>query len=141
MRAAVPGVAVPEVAVIVAAPVLTPVARPVWSMVAKFVALELHVTLLVMSVVLPSENIPLAVKACVWPVATDAVAGVTTIEVNNTEVTVAMADPDLDPIVAVIVELPAATPVTNPDELTVAYAVLAAVQVAWLVTSLEVPSL
>jgi len=141
VRTAVPGVAVPELADMVAAPALTPVARPVWSTVAKFVAFELHVTLLVMSVVLPSEKMPLAVKACVWPVAMDAVAGVTTIDVNKAEVTVATADPDLDPMVAVIVELPAATPVTNPDELTVAYAVLAAVQVAWLVTSLEVPSL
>ena len=94
-----------------------------------------------MSVVLPSEKMPLAVNACDWPVAIDVAAGVTTIDVNNAEVTVATADPDLDPIVAVIVELPADTPVTNPDELTVAYAVLTAFHVAWLVTSLEVPSL
>jgi hypothetical protein len=66
---------------------------------------------------------------------------VTTIDVNNADVTVATAEPDLDPIAAVIVELPAATPVTNPDELTVAYEVLAALHVAWLVTSLDVPSL
>jgi hypothetical protein len=73
-----------------------------------------------MSVVLPSEKIPLAANACVWPVATDAVAGVTTIDVSIAEVTVATAVPVLDPMVAVIDELPAATPVTKPDESTVA---------------------
>jgi len=92
-------------------------------------------------VVLPSEKMPLAVNACDWPVAIDAVAGVTTMEVSNAEVTVAIAEPDLAPIVAVMVELPAATPVTNPDESTVANEVLAELHVAWLVTSLEVPSL
>ena len=50
----------------------------------------------------------------------EAVAGVTTIDVNRAAVTVAVAEPLVDPIVAVIVELPAVTPVTNPDELTVA---------------------
>jgi hypothetical protein len=131
----------PEPAVIIADPALTPVARPVASIVAKFVAFEFHVTLFVMSVVLPSEKIPLAVKACVWPVAMEAVAGVRTIDVNWAAVTVADAEPVVDPIVAVMVELPAATPVTKPVEFTVAKDVLRALQVTWSVTSCELPSL
>ena len=55
-------------------------------------ALEFHVTLFVMSVVLPSEKMPLAVNDCVWPVAIEAVAGVMTIDVSCAEDTVAVAD-------------------------------------------------
>jgi hypothetical protein len=51
-----------------------------------------------------------------------------------------VAIPFVDPIVAVIVELPGETPVTRPDELTVAEAPIV-VQVARLVTSCDVPSL
>jgi hypothetical protein len=64
-----------------------------------------------------------------------------TIDDNWAAVTVAMAEPFVDPIEAVMVELPAETPDTNPDEFTVAYAVLREFQVTWLVTSCEVPSL
>ena len=141
VRAAGEDVTVPEDAVITADPALTPVARPVALMVAKFVALEFHVTLFVMSVALPSEKIPLAVNDCVWPVAIEAVPGVTKIEFKSTAFTVAVAEPVVDPIDAVMIELPADTPVTRPDEFTVAYAVLRAFQVARLVTSWELPSL
>jgi hypothetical protein len=141
VRAAGEDVTVPEDAVIIAEPAPTPVARPVALIVAKFVALELHVTLFVISVVLPSEKIPLAVNDCVWPVAMEAVAGVMTIDANWAAVTVAVAEPFVDPIVAVMVELPADTPVTNPDEFTAAYAVLSEFHVTWLDTSCEVPSL
>ena len=65
VNAAGEDVTVPEDAVIIAEPALTPVARPVALMVAKFVALEFHVTLSVISVVLPSEKIPLAANDCV----------------------------------------------------------------------------
>jgi hypothetical protein len=53
-----------------------------------------------LSVVLPSENMPFALNACVWPVAMEAVAGVTTIDVSDAEVTVAVAEPVVDAIVA-----------------------------------------
>ena len=69
-----------ELALIVAEPVATPVASPVWSIVATFVELEPQVALIVTSVELPSEKIPFAENACVMPIATEAVAGVTTIE-------------------------------------------------------------
>jgi hypothetical protein len=71
----------------------------------------------------------------------EAAAGVTTMDVSSAEVTVAVAEPLVVPMLAVIVELPAETPVTNPDEFTVANAVLSAFQVTRLVTSCEVPSL
>jgi len=124
-----------------AAPALTPVARPDASTVATFVALEFHVTLFVISVVLPSEKMPLAANDCDWPVAMEAVAGVMTIDVSSAELTVAVAVPWIDPRVAVIDELPAETPVTNPDESTVATEVLSAFHVTWLLTSWEEPSL
>ena len=50
----------------------------------------------------------------------EAAAGVITIDVSSAEDTVAIAVPWVEPMVAVIVELPAETPVTNPDESTVA---------------------
>ena len=140
VRVAGEDVTLPEDAVIDAEPALTPVSSPAALMVAKLVALEFHVTLFVMSVVLPSENMPLAVNDCVWPAAIEAVAGATTIDVSCSADTVAVADAVADPIVAVIVEFPAETPVTRPDELTVAEAPIA-VQVARLVTSCDVPSL
>jgi hypothetical protein len=140
VRAAEDDVTLPEDAVMFAAPALTPVARPDASMVATPVALEFHITLFVISVVLPSEKMPLAVNDCDWPVAMEAVAGVMTIDASCAAVTVAVAEPWVDPIVAVMVELPAETPVTNPEELTVAYAVLSAFQVTRLVTSFELPS-
>src|SRR4051794_2865111 len=78
-------------------------------------------------------------KLCVWPVAMDAVSGVRLIVCNRAVDTVAIADPVLEPIVAVIVDVPADEPVTRPVESTEADAVLE-LQVAWLVTSSEVPS-
>ncbi len=119
VRIAEPDV-VPEAAVIVAVPAPTPVASPVASTDANLAAFEPQTTLSVMSVELPSEKMPFAVKACVWPVAIEAVAGVTTIDLNRAAVTVATAEPVVEPIDAVIVELPAETPVTRPVELTVA---------------------
>ena len=92
VRVAGEDVTLPEDAVIDAEPALTPVARPAALMVAKLVALEFHVTLFVMSVVLPSENMPLAVNDCVWPAAIEAVAGATTIDVSCAADTVAVAD-------------------------------------------------
>jgi len=139
VRAAVPGVAAPDEAEMVDAPALAPVAKPAWSTVAKFVALEAQLTAFVMSVWLPSENSPFALKAWVWPVAMEAVSGVRLIVCNIAAETVATADPLLDPMVAVIVEVPADDPVTRPFESTVAAEVLE-LHVAWLVTSCEVPS-
>lgn len=109
-------------------------------MVAKLVAFEFQATLLVISLELPSEKMPLAAKACVWPVAIEAVAGVTRIDCNCAAVIVAIEVPVDEPRVAVIVDDPAETPVTRPVELTEASA-FCELQVTWLVTSCDVPLL
>jgi hypothetical protein len=62
VRVAGEDVTLPEDAVIDAEPVPIPFAKPAALMVAMFAALEPHVTLFVMSVVLPSEKMPLAVN-------------------------------------------------------------------------------
>src|SRR5258708_33285305 len=104
----------PEVAVMVAAPAPAPLARPAGSMVAKFEALELHETLFVMSVVLPSEKTPFAANAWVCPVANEAGAVVTWIELSNAADTLAVAERLTEPNVAVMFAEPADTPVTSP---------------------------
>ena len=62
----------------------------------------------------------MAVNCCVWPAATEAVVGVTAIEVNTAAVTVNVADPLIAPAVAVIVAEPCAKLVARPALLTVA---------------------
>jgi hypothetical protein len=131
----------PDVAVIDAEPAPIPFASPTELMVTKFVALELQTTLSVMSVELPSEKTPLAANVCVWPVAIEAVPGVIVIDCRSAAVTVTVADAVVEPIVAVIVEEPAETPLTRPVEVTVALAVLKEPQTTCLVTSCEVPLL
>lgn len=64
------------------------------------------------------------------PAATEAVAGVTAIEVSSAAVTVSVAAPLIVPDVAVMVELPGATLVASPPLLTVATDVAEDVQVA-----------
>ena len=70
----------------------------------------------------------------------DAVSGVTAMACRSAEEIVATDDPLFEPMVAVMVEVPAEDPETNPAELTVA-AELLELHAAWLVTSCEVPSL
>ena len=67
------------------------------------------------------------------PAATEAVAGVTEIEVSKGAVTVKLTEPLIVPDLAVIVVLPCATPVARPALLTVAIDVADEVQVALLV--------
>jgi hypothetical protein len=71
--------------------------------------------------------VPVATRVLLKPAATVAVpvAGVTAIEVNVTGVTVRVAVADLPPIVAVMTDVPADTPVAIPAAETVATPVLA----------------
>ena len=81
---------------------------------------------------------PLATKACVPPIATEAVAGVTAIELNVTPAagtTVKVAEPDLAPNVAVIVAVPPDRPVATPGDTTVATGRLFEVHVTTLLMS------
>jgi hypothetical protein len=75
------------------------------------------------------------------PAATEAVVGVTEIEVNTAAVTVKVAEPWIVPEVAVIVVLPFATLVANPPLLTVAIDFAEEVQVAVVVRFCVVPLL
>ena len=111
------------VAVITALPALTPVTSPEDDTVAIVAALELHV------VVRPVSGCPVplngvAVSCTVWPTVTLGAAGVIVTAATGTAATVTLDEPDFPSIVAVIVTAPAETPVTTPDEFTVARALL-----------------
>jgi hypothetical protein len=82
------------------------------------------------------------VNCCVSPAGTDAVGGVTEIDVRVAEVTVKVADPLIDPEVAVMVAVPTATVVANPVcNLIVATATFDEVQLALVVKFCVVPLL
>lgn len=65
---------------------------------------------------------PVATNCCVRPIGIEAVAGVTTIVIDDTSAgkTVKVAAPDLPPKAAVMIVVPAVTPVAMPGETTVA---------------------
>src|SRR5213080_2901393 len=111
------------VAVIVAAPAVTPVTTPLPLTVATAVLLLPQLT------GRPDNGLPLAsfgvaVSCTVWPTGTDAVLGLTVTDATGTVLTVIAAVPLCPSLVAVIVAAPAVTPVTTPLPLTVATAVL-----------------
>ena len=111
------------------------------AIVAAVVFDDVQVTESVITTVLPSSKVPVAVKACVSPVVIDAVEGFTTMDRRLAIVTVAVVAPTIVPDVAVMLEVPAETPVTSPAVLTVATAVSDDAQVAELVMIFVLPSL
>src|SRR5439155_1710850 len=116
------------VAVIVAAPAVTPVTSPLALTIAT------AVLLLPQLAGRPDNGLPLAsfvvaVSCTVWPTCTEAVPGLTVTDAIPILLTVTVAVPLCHSEVAVIVTEPAATPVTNPLALTVATAVLPLAQV------------
>ena len=80
-------------------------------------------------------------NCCVRPATTDGVAGVTAIETSDGAATVRVAVPEIEPRVAVTVEVPAATPVARPPDTMVAAAVLDELHVTEVVMSCVVVSL
>ena len=80
-------------------------------------------------------------NCCVCPAATEAVTGVTEIDVKIGAVTVSVAEPLIVPEAALIVAEPWATPLANPALLTVATVVFDEVHVAELVRFCVVPLL
>lgn len=106
----------PEVAVIVVVPRLRAVASPLTVIDAMLVFEELHATVPVISCVVPSENVPVALNCCNVPRGMDGVAGVTAIEFTVALVTVRLALAKMLPelTVAVMVELPAPIPSARP---------------------------
>src|SRR5438094_323382 len=109
------------VAVIVAAPAVTPVTTPLPLTVATAVLLLPQLT------GRPDNGLPLAsfgvaVSCTVWPTGTDAVLGLTVTDATGTVLTVIAAVPLFPSLVAVSVAAPTATPVACPAPFTVATA-------------------
>src|SRR2546429_756036 len=112
-----------DVAVIVAEPAVTPLTSPVPFTVATAVLLLDQVT------TRPDNGLPfasfgVAVSCTVCPTCTLAREGVTVTEATGATVTVTSDVPLCPSLVAVIVAVPAATPVTSPLRFTRATAVL-----------------
>ena len=82
--------------------------------VATEVVAEAQVTWLVRSWVELSEKVPVAVNCSVSPLGTLGLAGVTAIDCRTAAVTVSTVEPVMPPSVALIVDVPVATPVARP---------------------------
>src|SRR6185503_14025557 len=109
----------PEVALMLVVPVATPVARPWLPLVLLIVATPMiddaHVTDVVRFWVLPSLKVPVAVNCWIPPMPIEGFAGVTARDCNaGGGVTVSTVEPVTEPEVALIVVVPAATPVARP---------------------------
>jgi hypothetical protein len=133
----------PEVAVMVVLPILWAVVRPLLSIVATDVSDELQVTCVVISWLVPSAYVPVAVN-CWEKLVMIGSLGVTDIKTRGTEVTVRFVLAEILPEVAITVVEPAETAVTKPVALTVATDVsdklqVTCVVISWLVVSEYVP--
>ena len=131
------------VAVMVVVPVATPVARPVLApTVATDVLDEVQVTSMLISWVVPSEYVPVAVSCWATPTGTLGLAGVTAMEdrVTEEEDTVRVTRPEMLPEVAIMFAVPAATAVARPLLAIVATDELDELHVTWVVISWLVPS-
>lgn len=105
---------VPEVAVIEADPFATLVASPPLLTVATAFAEDDQIAVLVRFCFVPLLYVPVALNCWVFPAATEAIFGVTAIELRTEPVTANAADPAILPDVAVIVAVPCNKPVANP---------------------------
>lgn len=134
----------PSVAVIVAEPAVTPFTRPAASTVAFAIVEELHVTRSVMSHVLVSEFVPVAISCCVVFTGTVGFAGVTAMDVGLAQrfavVTVICVEAEKAPERAVTVVTPVVPPVTTPAAETDAVVLSAELHVTDAVKSLVEPS-
>src|SRR5260221_8103722 len=138
---AVPAMA-PEVAVrVTGPPAFTPVATPLALTVAIEIGRAHDLTPVTQCCRMPSADCPVALNGAVFPTATDALAGVTVIDVSAAAVTVSEAVPAMAPEVAVrVTGPPAFTPVATPLALAVAIVFSDEVHVAVLVRFCVVPS-
>src|SRR2546421_970510 len=116
------------VAVMVAAPAVTPLTSPLPFTVATPVLLDTHVTTRPESGV-PFASFGVAVSCSVSPTSTLAGDGVTVTDATGTRVTVTLDVPLCPSLVALVVPEPAVTPATSPLALTVAMFVLLEAQV------------
>jgi hypothetical protein len=111
------------VAVIVADPTATPVTTPLDDTVAMLVLLDPQVTTRPVST-LPAASFVVAVKVVAEPTNTLAGDGDTTTVATGSSVTVTTDAPLFVSLVAVMVAVPGMTPVTTPDDETVATSAL-----------------
>src|SRR5574341_56972 len=110
----------PRAAPMLLLPGATAVATPEAEMVATAGALEVQVTWVVRSSLVPSEKIPVAVKGWERPDGTVGALGETEMDVSVAGVTVSGGVPLTDERVAEMVVAPAATPVARPAALMLA---------------------
>ncbi|HZW93196.1 MAG TPA: hypothetical protein VFF64_09615, partial [Candidatus Eremiobacteraceae bacterium] len=103
---------VPDLAVMVALPGATAVASPALLIVATAAFDEVQVAVLVRFCVVPLLYVPVAVNCCVYPAATEGVAGVTAIETRIGAVPVPLKATDcgLEVPLSTTVRLPERTP-------------------------------
>ncbi len=123
----------------VVVPALISVANPVLLIVAIAVFEELQVTLLLMSLELPSVNVAVAVNCCVVVDAmlTLGLIGLMAIEDKGDVSTVTVVDPVAAPDEAERVTLPALTAVATPELLTASTVMFDVLQAAELSTLVE----
>jgi hypothetical protein len=100
----------PEVAVIVVLPTVKPLDNPTELIVATMGNDEIHVTDELRSCVLLSLYIPVAWNCTDNPAATVPFAGLTAIDTSAGEPTVSVVEPQTDPVQALRVAVPCATP-------------------------------
>jgi len=109
----------PEVAVIVVEPAATEVANPLEPaallMAATAVVEELHVTVVVTSCVVLSENVPEATNCWFEPLTMLGLVGVIAMDTSVAEVTVTIVDPVMCPHVASILALPCFVAFVHPE--------------------------
>ena len=129
----------PEAAVMVHVPTETAQARPMLLTVATDVFDDLQVTCVVISWLVPSEYMPVAVNC--WGTIMGMIAedGVTAMEDRVAGITVRSVLPEMLPEMAVMMDVPAATAVARPLLSTVATDIFDEVQVTWVVMSRLVP--
>lgn len=108
----------PAVAVTLALPWLTLVAKPWPLTVAMLLSAELHLADVVRSSVLPSLYVPVAFSCFVVPKAKDGFEGVIAIESNAGCTTLRLAEAVIAPEAAVMVALPVVAAVASPLLLT-----------------------
>jgi len=138
---AIAAVPLPVVDVMIGAPPLTPVTRPVAApTVASVASLEVHADVVVMSFVVPSVKTPVALSCTMPPTVTVAgLAGPIVQDLRVALVTARAAVPLMPETVAVMVVVPIATPVARPP-VTVAVARVLDCHIAEDVTSCVVMS-
>ncbi len=134
---------VPLAAVIREKPAPTEVANPLLVIVATAMWDELHVTWSLISKLVPSENVPMAINCWVIPAGALGMlglAGLRNMEIRFAGVTLTIVIPEMFPEAAVMVAIPKPIPKTKPVLSTVATELLDELHVTWFEISDLVPS-